>query len=374
VAGVPVHREDVGTARSVVPMAAPKQVFISHISSESQLAVVLKAVLDRHFGGLLDVFVSSDRTTIRAGRRWMDEVEQGLEAADLQIVLCSTESIGRPWVNFEAGAAWIRGLPIVPVVHSGMTIDELPAPLSFLQGIDCRASGLEKLFDTIADVLGVETPSVDFRSLGAEIHAVEEARASMDIVRVEHPRALCAATPQYAALGFDVDVDVVRSTFGEGATTVEAALSRDRLVELMTGEKFDIVHLVTPIDAATGDVVFDATDLATGDTAAAVERMSRDLFVKLLAEAGTRLTVLATCKVGLRLGTAVARVSNMAACDGELAISDAAVWNRFFYGQLRQGRSIHKAFELTREFCDVAMDSVAHQDAMFAVPARAPSP
>jgi hypothetical protein len=344
---------------------AQKQLFISHISSEGELALALKTALTRDFLGMLDIFVSSDRTTIRAGKRWMDEVEQGLRAADVQVVLCSAESIGRPWVNFEAGAAWLRGLPIIPVCHSGTTVDDLPPPLSFLEGIDCKARGLQKLYDLIAEVLGVATPSIDFDVLADDVRRAEQAQGTIGVEHVENPRVLCAATEQYATLGFDVDVEIVSATFGSESTTVEPRLTRERLVELMTGKHFDVLHLVTPIDASSGEILFDDIDLATGATTGATERMSREQFVKLLTESGTRLTVLATCKVGLRLGTAVARVSNMAACDGDLAITDAETWCRFFYGQIRQGRSVHKAFELTREFCDVAMDCVAHRDAVF---------
>ena len=72
-----------------------KEVFISHISSETDIAQALKAHLGRHFLGLLDIFVSSDRQTIQAGSKWLEEVDKALKSADLQIVLCSGESVGR---------------------------------------------------------------------------------------------------------------------------------------------------------------------------------------------------------------------------------------------------------------------------------------
>src|SRR5262245_61576268 len=105
---------------------AKKRIFISHISDETELAQWLKACLDRDFLGALDIFVSSDRPTIEAGRRWLDEVDKALREADLQIVLCSRESVARPWVNFEAGAVWLRGIPVVPVCHSGLEPESLP--------------------------------------------------------------------------------------------------------------------------------------------------------------------------------------------------------------------------------------------------------
>ena len=97
-----------------------KRVFISHISSETELAQSLKKYLEKHFLGLLEIFVSSDRETIQAGSKWLEEVNEALKSADLQIILCSEESVGRPWVNFEAGAVWLRGIPVIPLCHSGL--------------------------------------------------------------------------------------------------------------------------------------------------------------------------------------------------------------------------------------------------------------
>src|SRR5688572_27223207 len=98
-------------------MSAAK-IFISHISNEKEIAAAVKSQLDDDFLGLLDIFVSSDLESISAGKNWLDEVEDHLSKADILIILCSKNSIGRPWVNFEAGAVWLRKVPIIPVCHS----------------------------------------------------------------------------------------------------------------------------------------------------------------------------------------------------------------------------------------------------------------
>jgi hypothetical protein len=81
---------------------AAKQVFISHISAESEIAQKLKQHLVSSFLGLLDIFVSSDRATIGAGEKWLDEIEKSLKAADAEVVLCSRQSVGRPWINLDS--------------------------------------------------------------------------------------------------------------------------------------------------------------------------------------------------------------------------------------------------------------------------------
>ena len=95
-------------------MAKPK-IFISHISKETELAQVLKKHLAKDFLNFLDIFVSSDGQTIQAGGKWLDEVSHALEDAQIEIVLCSKESVLRPWVNFEAGAGWIRNIRVIPI-------------------------------------------------------------------------------------------------------------------------------------------------------------------------------------------------------------------------------------------------------------------
>jgi hypothetical protein len=125
----------------------------------------LKQRLDKDFLGLLDIFVSSDRKTIEAGQKWLEEIDKALKCAHLQIVLCSKESVGRPWVNFEAGAVWLRGIPVIPVCHSGLRVSDLPVPLSLLQGVEANEpEGLRELYEAVAARL--KLLAVKFDSIG----------------------------------------------------------------------------------------------------------------------------------------------------------------------------------------------------------------
>ena len=94
--------------------------FVSHVSEEAHVAARLKTALGRDFLGLLDVFVSSDAESIAAGEEWLRSIESALQEASLLVVLCSPASIVRPWINFEAGAAWMRQIPLVPLCHGGL--------------------------------------------------------------------------------------------------------------------------------------------------------------------------------------------------------------------------------------------------------------
>jgi len=346
------------------------RIFISHISSETGLAQGLKQRLEKDFLGLPDIFVSSDQKTIQAGQKWLDEVDKALKEADLQIVLCSKESVGRPWVNFEAGAVWLRGIPVIPVCHTGMKPNDLPVPLSMLQGIAVsEPDGLRKLYDAIAAKLDINVPAVDFKAISAEFTMLEKkyADGGAGLERIEHPRIFCAASEQYAqpSLGFDLDVAILQKTF-PGQVTLEYNLTRKRLRDMLTGERFDIVHLVLAVHPDTAELVFSPIDFASYKPATPKpESLAAEGFADLLRESQTKLVVLATCKA-LLLAVELSDVVNMVASEAEITGQLAAEWEECFYGLLAQGKSLYKAFDLTKSQIVAPMRAVRHKNIAFA--------
>ena len=144
------------------------EVFISHVRTEQDLAMLLKEKIEKHFLGWVNVFVSSDQESIEAGDSWLDALRRALKTANLQVVLCSPASIGRPWVNFEAGAAWLLGIPVVPLCHSGLEPDNLPMPLATLQGGKVSdASALARVYARIAKLVPCDVPEIDMNALAA---------------------------------------------------------------------------------------------------------------------------------------------------------------------------------------------------------------
>jgi hypothetical protein len=140
-------------------------VFISHIGEEKDLAKLISDQIKSAFLGMLNTFVSSDGDSIPSGSRWLDEIDAALETAAVMITVCSPQSIRRPWINFEAGAAWIRRIPSIPICHSGLSKNQLPIPLSLLQSADLEdESDLDRIFDTLTKVLGSRKPTVDYKS------------------------------------------------------------------------------------------------------------------------------------------------------------------------------------------------------------------
>ena len=78
--------------------------------------------------------------------------------------------------------------------------------------------------------------------------------------------------------------------------------------------------------------------------------------------------VLATCKA-LLLGVEVATVANMAASDQDITGQEAAAWADVFYRLIAQGKSVYKAFELTRQQLKTApIRAIRNKDLMFVCP------
>jgi hypothetical protein len=138
-------------------------VFISHISPEKEIAIAFKELIEEAFLGLIDVFVSSDEHSVSLGQKWLDNITSALRTCSIEIILCSPVSVGRPWINFEAGAGWVRDIPVIPLCHSGISPSELPLPLNLLQGASAgELSSLNLLFPVLAQALGAKTPKFDF--------------------------------------------------------------------------------------------------------------------------------------------------------------------------------------------------------------------
>jgi len=142
---------------------------------------------------MLDVFVSSDGESISAGDEWLESIDQALQESAVMLILCSPSSIRRPWINFEAGAAWMRKIPLIPLCHAGLIPGDLPAPLSFRQGLLVTdARGLRQLYARLAKEVGCAAPAPSFESLAAVLTKAGDALdpAERDVELLDRDRGI----------------------------------------------------------------------------------------------------------------------------------------------------------------------------------------
>lgn len=147
-----------------------KVIFISHINEEKLHASVLKEMIEEAFLGLVDVFVSSENESVMAGSKWVDHISGNLKRCDIGIILSSPNSVNRPWINFEAGAFWVRDIPAIPLCHSGMNPPKLPIPLNLLQAkMLHNENDIKDIIKLISKNIGSRNPNVDLSKFIAKL-------------------------------------------------------------------------------------------------------------------------------------------------------------------------------------------------------------
>jgi hypothetical protein len=129
------------------------QVFISFVHEEQDVAEAVQKFIEEVLQ--VNAFVSCDRWAIFAGEQWLERIKDALKRAKVIVLMLSRESVARPWVNFEAGAAWLQGTAIMPVCFKNLNLNDLPKPYSGLQAVDLtHIDGQYYLITSIAHHLG----------------------------------------------------------------------------------------------------------------------------------------------------------------------------------------------------------------------------
>jgi hypothetical protein len=166
-------------------------VFISHVADEKEVALALKEFIEKVFYGTIEVFVSSSPTSIRIGTEWLEKIKWALKACEIEIVVVGPASVRRPWINFEAGAVWSRGKPVIPLCHSGLTEGSLDYPLKMLQAGAATDEGkLKDILGLMIDTLGGALPtSIDYSFLIRRVRDFEDVSAQHKAVRQANPVA-----------------------------------------------------------------------------------------------------------------------------------------------------------------------------------------
>jgi hypothetical protein len=110
-------------------------IFISFIHEDEKVADAVKRFLHDKLEANSKVFLASDKWSIYAGEDWLKKIKDELASAKVVVLLLRKESVGRPWVNFEAGAAWLTDKAIIPACFRDLQKDSMPKPYSNMQAL-----------------------------------------------------------------------------------------------------------------------------------------------------------------------------------------------------------------------------------------------
>jgi hypothetical protein len=351
------------------------RVFVSHLTVEARFADLLRSCLKRDFIGLLELFISSDATSIPVGTDWLEKLLVALNAAELQFVICSPDSVRMPWLNYESGAVRVRGVEVIPLCHSGIAPAQLPVPLCMSEGLLLtEPAGLRKLYARIAEILSSDIPDVPFDTYAAEFRKLEidyarqraqDAAAKMTPNNegiVEDPRVVCVTSAQFAELGYKNQIDVVLKAFPQ---TVQHSVvhGRGELEKLLMKDRVDILHIATFVCPRTGVLYFSRVNLPLGTPADDdVELIRPEALANLVKAAHTRLVVIASGN-SLALVTPLLNVTNIIAPSDMVSAKALAVWVQSFYETLRV-KPLADACEYAVHASQVPMRLLSQQHAL----------
>ncbi|MHB8648260.1 MAG: toll/interleukin-1 receptor domain-containing protein [Thermomicrobiales bacterium] len=181
-----------------MPLRPAMRVFLSHIHEEEDLAELVKRRIDAAFQGNVNVFHSSNNETNPRGTDFLAIIRAALDEAEVALILCSKESITRPWINFEAGVAWYKGIPMMPVCHTDLTVSTLPQPYSRQGAVNANdARHLRDMYEVIARARGSALPNEDFDTFADDVQSFEEEYGLIARVR-DDVQALIGIEPTIA--------------------------------------------------------------------------------------------------------------------------------------------------------------------------------
>ncbi len=149
-------------------------VFISFIHEEQAVATAVQRLLQASLGAE-GVFLSSDEWQIFAGEQWLERIKEELAKSRIVVLMLSPRSVQRPWVNFEAGAAWLTGKVIIPACFGGLSKGDLPKPYSNITALDLPGD-VYYLITSVAHYLGRVPPPPALDGSPELTHLEEEIR------------------------------------------------------------------------------------------------------------------------------------------------------------------------------------------------------
>jgi len=193
------------------------------------------------------------------------------------------------------------------------------------------------------------------------------------IQKIDNPSILCASSTQYEAQGFEQDINIIKAAFPQ--CLVEHQVNSSRLQALLTGNRFDIVHILGFIHPKTGECVLSELEEISEEfytkikfgkfVLENVDSIKAEGFANFIKETKARLVVLATCD-SLLLAVHLARVTNVIASTDWAKIQDIVKWEESFYSLLAQGRSLSDAFDLAKAATAAPMILLMRSDISFA--------
>lgn len=171
-------------------------IFISHDTRDAVLAEAFSKLLSSVSAGVLKSFRSSDKKGtqgIEYGVEWFPEIMSKLEKASDVVCLLTPNSIGRPWILYEAGVA--KGKLSTPVhgIALGITLEEASSgPFAQFQNCDDDDESITSLVMQLVTRIPNAEPARDIVLSQVQLFkkSVESAQASSDVPKTRSQKQI----------------------------------------------------------------------------------------------------------------------------------------------------------------------------------------
>ncbi|MFP4099722.1 TIR domain-containing protein [Coleofasciculus sp.] len=124
------------------------QVFVSY--SEKNKTVMEKVVKTLRREGIT---IWTNKTDIKTGKDFQEQIDNGIEAADNFIYLISPDSIESKYCQDEVNHAFAHNKRLIPVLIEPIALEKIPPRLRSLQFIDCTGHQDEAAYQIATDKL-----------------------------------------------------------------------------------------------------------------------------------------------------------------------------------------------------------------------------
>jgi len=140
----------------------PLRAFLCHASEDK--ALVRRIAYELHANGI-DTFF--DEWEMRAGDSLRRKIDEGIETCTHFIVVLTPTSLGKPWVNAELDAGFVKkvnGQSVLIPLRSGLAVEQLPPLLRGLLSPEINEDERD-LQQLVADIRGItRKPPVEVRT------------------------------------------------------------------------------------------------------------------------------------------------------------------------------------------------------------------
>jgi hypothetical protein len=120
-------------------------IFLSHWSDESNIALLLKEWLENVFDDI-NVFVSSSENDIDYGQEWERAMFEALDKSSLLIVLVSTKSYNRKWIHIETGYSLAKKIKPLIIRIDDILPEVMGRPYDNYQSLSIKSPNFTKSF------------------------------------------------------------------------------------------------------------------------------------------------------------------------------------------------------------------------------------